>query len=359
MKGDEMNCLTINSRKLARLGAAILTCFLLAVAMWGCSSSSSNSGGSSQTTEGSKDKAVKVCFVEIADNDAFQTMMDGFKTGMADAGYTNVTYDTKNAQGDSSTLNQIAAQLKNSDYDVIVPIATPPAQACANAGISKPMVFMSVTDPVNAGITSSLEAPDKGMTGTTNFADVEAIFTAAEELKSDILSKKVGIIYCSSDKNAQVTAEQAETYLKGRGIESEIKTVTNSSEVQQAGQTLASECGSIFVPADSIVQVAMAQLTEVATKAGIPVLGTDPVMTETGALESVSCTNDNLGAETAKLADELISGKSVSEVPVNVLPSSDKSVNKATAEALGIEIPTDKNFRVISSTTTTTDSAAS
>jgi putative tryptophan/tyrosine transport system substrate-binding protein len=342
-----MNCLKSNSRKIISVMLAVLACFALAIAMWGCSSNNSNNGSSSQQTEGSKDRAIKVCFVEIVDNDAFATMIDGFKTGMKDAGYTNVTYDTKNAQGDSSTLNQIAAQLKNSNYDVIVPIATPPAQACANAGISKPMVFMSVTDPVNAGITSSLEKPDKGMTGTTNFADVEAIFKAAEELKSDVLSKKVGIIYCSSDKNAQVTAEQAQDYLKERGVESEIKTVTNSSEVQQAGQALASECGSIYVPADSIVQVAMAQLTEVATKAGIPVLGTDPVMTENGALESVSCTNDNLGQESGKLADALLSGKSVSEVPVSVLPSSDKSVCKATADALGITIPTDKNFRII------------
>ena len=70
-------------------------------------------------------------------------------------------------------------------------------------------------------------------------------------------------------------------------------------------------------------------------------------MTETGALESVSCTNDNLGQESAKLAIELIGGKSVSEVPVNVLPSSDKSVNVTTAKALGIEIPAGKGFREI------------
>ena len=341
-----MNCLKLSMTKMKKTmsaAIAVLICSVLAISLVGCSGSSSNG------TSGTKDKSseVKVCFVEIVDNDAFQTMMDGFKTGMADAGYTNVKYDVKNAQGDSSTLNQIAAQLKNSDYDVIVPIATPPAQACANAGISTPMVFMSVTDPVNAGVTTTLESPDKGMTGTTNFADVEAIFTAGEELKSDLLSKPVGIIYTASDRNAQVTAEQAADYLKGRGVEYEMKTVQNSSEVQQVGQALASECGCIYVPADSIVQVAMAQLTDVATKAGIPVLGTDPVMTETGAIESVSCTNDNLGQESAKLAIQLLEGKQISEVPVNVLPSIDKSVNKQTAEALGITIPTDKNFRVI------------
>ena len=273
--------------------------------------------------------------------------MDGFKTGMANSGYTNVKYDVKNAQGDTSNLNQIAAQLKTSDYDVIVPIATPPAQACANAGISKPMVFMSVTDPVAAGVTSSLDKPDKGMTGTTNFADVEAIFKFGKELLPTIFDKKVGIIYCASDKNSAVTADQAEEYLKGQGVEVERKTVTNSSEVQQAGQALAATCGSIYVPADSIVQVSMAQLTDTATKAGIPVLGTDPVMTETGALESVSCTNDNLGQESASLAIEILEGKSYSEVPVNALPSTDRSVNKKTAEALGITLSENGDYRII------------
>ena len=323
---------------------AIFVAICLGVSLWGCS----NSGTSNSDTADPKSKEVKVCFVEIVENDAFATMMDGFKKGMSDAGYTNVKYDTKNAQGDSSKLNQIAAQLKNSNYDVIVPIATPPAQACANAGITTPMVFMSVTDPVNAGITTSLEKPDKGMTGTTNFADVEAIYTFGEELMPSLLSKKAGIIYCSSDKNSTTTAKQAKEYLEKRGVEAVEKTVTNSSEVQQAAQSLSQECGSIYVPADSIVQVAMAQLTEVATKAGIPVLGTDPVMTETGAFESVSCTNDKLGQESANLAIQLLNGKNVSEVPVYVLPSSDKSVNANTAKALGIEIDTNSTkYRVI------------
>lgn len=321
----------------------ILTSFALVFGLFGCSSSSS-----SESSSDPKSKEIRVCFVEIVENDAFVTMMDGFKRGMTDAGYTNVTYDVKNAQGDTSNLNQIAAQLKTSNYDVIVPIATPPAQACANAGITKPMVFMSVTDPVAAGVTSSLEKPDKGMTGTTNFADVEAIFGFAKELKEDIFSKKVGILYCAADKNSTVTADQAEEYLTSQGIECERKTVTNSSEVQQAGQALAATCGSIYVPADSIVQVSMAQLTDTATKAGIPVLGTDPVMTETGALESVSCTNDNLGQESAKLAIQMLEGKNYSEVPVYALPSTDRSVNKATAEALGITLSESGNYRIIS-----------
>lgn len=335
-----MNAQKISFQRFAMTALAVMSSLALVVSLWGCAGNTGSGTGESATK--------KVCFVEIVDNDAFVTMIDGFKKQMEASGYKDVQYDTKNAQGDQSTLNQIAAQLKNSDYDVIVPIATPPAQACVNANIAKPMVFMSVTDPVNAGVTSSLESPDKGMTGTTNFADVEAIFNFGKELIPDVYDKPVGIIYCSSDTNSEATANDAVDYLKKQGVQTEVRTVSTSSEVQQAGQALAATCGSIYVPADSIVQVSMAALTDVATKAGIPVFGTDPVMTETGALQSVSCTNDNVGAESAKLAIQLLEGKSANEVPVYVLPSIDKSVNKKTAEALNVKIDENSStYRVI------------
>lgn len=286
-----------------------------------------------------KSAEVKVCFVEIVENGAFTTMMDGFKQGMEEAGYTNVTYDVENAQGDSATLNQIAASLKDSDYDVIVPIATPASQACANAGITTPMVFMSVTDPVAAGITSSLDKPDKGMTGTSNVSDVEGIFKFGQALVPDDFSKGVGILYCTGETNAVVTAEHAKEYLEGEGITVTERTVTNSSEVQQTGTQLASEVGVIYVPVDSVVQSGMTQLTEAALKVNVPVLGTDPVMTEDGALESVSVSNTNLGIESAKLAIEAMSGTPIADIPILVMSSDDYAVNKATAEALGVTIP--------------------
>ena len=337
--------MTITKKK-RFLGAFLVLVALVGVfALAGCNQPSAesapdNAGTETEaSTDGDKGKEVKVCFVEIVENGAFTTMMDGFKQGMADAGYTNVTYNVENAQGDSATLNQIAASLKDSDYDVIVPIATPASQACANAGITTPMVFMSVTDPVKAGITSSLEKPDKGMTGTSNVSDVKSIFKFGQALVPDDFSKGVGIFYCTGETNAAVTAEAAKTYLEGEGFTVTERTVTNSSEVQQTGTQLASEVGVIYVPVDSVVEAAMTQLTEAALKQNVPVLGTDPVMTEDGCLESVSVSNTNLGIESAKLAIEAVSGTPVADIPILVLSSDDYAVNKATAEALGVTIP--------------------
>jgi putative ABC transport system substrate-binding protein len=322
---------------------AALLAFVGVFGLVGCGSSSD--AATTTASDTSESTSLKVCFVEIVENDAFITMMDGFKAEMEAKGYTDVTYDVKNAQGDSSTLNQIAASLKSSDYDVIVPIATPAAQACTNAGIDKPMVFMSVTDPIAAGITSTLESPDKGITGTSNTSDVAAIFAMGEDLDPTMYDKGVGIIYCTGETNAVVTAQAAKEYLEGKGITVTEKTVTNSSEVAQVATQLSSEVGCIYVPVDSVVQSAMAQLTSIATAAGVPVLGTDPVMPETGALLSVSCSNTTLGAESADLAIQLLNGADVSEVGIAVLGSDDYAYNSTTAEALGIVIPEGKGYR--------------
>lgn len=332
------------SRKSLGILMAIL-CLVGVVALAGCQQPQTDvqEETADSTTEDTNNgaKETSVCFVELVENGAFQTMMEGFKQGMADAGYTNVEYTVENAQGDTATLNQIASSLKDSDYDVIVPIVTPAAQACANAGIDKPMVFMSVTDPVKAGITDSLEKPSKGMTGTSNVSDVEAIFAFGQSLMPDAFSKGVGILYCSGETNAVVTAEAAKTYLEGQGIKVTEKTVTNSSEVQQTGTQLASEVGVIYVPVDSTVQSAMTQLTEAATKAGVPVLGTDPVMTQDGALESVSVSNETLGEQSAKMAVELLSGTPASDVPIDVMSADYYAVNQATADALGVSVPSE------------------
>lgn len=330
-------------RPLAGLLALVL-CALCVVGLAGCGGSGTTSQAA---TSGDTSKSYKVCFVEIVENDAFVSMMEGFKAEMSAKGYTNVTYDVKNAQSDSSTLNQIASQLKTSDYDVIVPIATPAAQACANAEIEIPMVFISVTDPVSAGLMSSMDSPDKGITGTSNFSPVDEIYTFGTQLVPAAADKPVGILYCTGEKNAVVTAEKMESYLDSVGKAYVVKTITNSSEAQQAASSLAQDCGSIYVPMDSVVQSAMTAVTDTATQAGIPVFGSDPVMVKSGALVSVACSNETIGGYSADLAIKCLEGTSVADIPAMNVTDNEKVVSKATAEALGVTIPDGSDITIL------------
>jgi putative ABC transport system substrate-binding protein len=317
----------------------------------GASSSQGDATAASQVEmQKGKLDSIKVAFVQLIDNDAFNTMIQGFKDGMKDAGYvegTNATFDVKNAQGDTATLNSIAADLKNSaDYDVVVPIATPASQAVVNAEIDTPVVFISVTSPVAAGIMGALDKPDMGATGTSNVIPVDEIFNLADKLAGGQVST-IGMLYCTGESNAVSTVEKAKEYLDGAGRSYQEATVANSSEVAQAAAQLASKVDMIYVPVDSTVQSAMPELVEAATDAGIPVYGSDPVMVQSGALACVSVSNSDLGYTSAALAVEITNGTPVEDVPCVTFDTFTPVVNVATAKELGIEIPTDAGYTLM------------
>ncbi len=178
---------------------------------------------------------------------------------------------------------------------------------------------------------------------------MDEIFGLMNTLTPD--AKNIGILYCSGEVNAVSTAQNAKDYLTENGYTYDEVTVTNSSEVQQAAQTLASRVDAIYVPIDSTVQTSMAQVVEAATDNGIAVYGSDPVMVQSGALASASCSNTQLGQESAKMADQILKGTPVSEVPAIYMSDFQYVVNQDTANALGITLPEDQGWSIITADT--------
>ncbi len=321
--------------------SAFLCAVLAAVSMAGCAGKST--GSSTSPTS----KTYKVAIVQLVDNDAFKQMINAFEDKMRALGYgkDKMTFDVKNAQGDMSTLNSICAKVKSSDYDLVVPIVTPAAQAVVNQSPKAPVVFISVTDPVGAGILTDMKKPDKNATGTSNIIPVDKIFTLAKQLTPS--AKKIGILYCSGEKNAVLNAKKAKDYLGKNGYECVESTVTNSSEVQQAAQVLSGKVDAIFVPTDSTVQSAMPQLVEAANGKKIPVYGSDPVMVKSGALACVSVSNKQLGERSAEMADEILKGKAAADVPAEAMTNYQYVVSKKTAQTLGVTLPSDGSLQAI------------
>lgn len=244
------------------LAALLAGASLLTMTACGGNASADTGADANADTGAAAGDTAKVAVVQLVDNDAFTEMIDSFENKLTELYGDGVTYDVKDAQGDMSTLNSIASELKTADYDLVVPIVTPATQAVVNAGVTAPVVFISVTDPVAAGIMGDMAKPDKNATGTSNIVPVDEIFTLAGKLTPDV--KNIGILYCSGEKNAVLTAEKAKAYLDTTDYTYEEVTVASSNEVQQAAQSLAGKVDAIYIPIDSTVQSAMAQVVEAA-----------------------------------------------------------------------------------------------
>ena len=194
-----------------KMMAAVLTMAMAATMIGGCGNSTdtSNAGNSTNTTENSADatdtaqntadKTVyKVGIVQYVDDASLNQIEKAIEAELdAKGAELGVTFDyadyTYNGQADSSTLNQIAADLVAEGVDVIIPIATPAAMIMQNATEDNqiPVVFSAVSDPESAGLVAGNDAPGANITGTSDALDTDAVFDLMFAADPDI--KSVGL----------------------------------------------------------------------------------------------------------------------------------------------------------------------
>lgn len=314
--------------KMFKKAACMMLAAVMATGMAACGSSSEKSSGK-----------IKVGVIQLIENGAFNDMKDGFIEELRAKGYTEDKCDivVKSAQGDTATLNAICQEMVDSRMDLVATIATPATQAMVNMDSDIPVVFISVSAPVAAGVTSNMEKPDKNATGTSNAIPVSDIFNLSDSLTPG--NKTYGLIYNTGEVNSVNTVKDAKSYLDGKGLKYVEAVVTNSSEIQQAAESLVGSVDAIFVPNDSVVQSGMAQITEITRKNKIPVYACSATTVQSGAFATVAMNDKQIGSQSADMAVEILGGRKVADVPSVVVPASGTVINQNTMEALGVTIP--------------------
>lgn len=266
----------------------------------------------------------------------------GFKEG------ENITLDYQNAQGDQSNLKTMAQKFVNGKYDLIIAIATPSAQAVVSQTKEIPIVFASVLDPIGAGVVSNFEKPGGNVTGTSNAVSAEKVMELADRITPNI--RKIGTIYNPAESNSAWVIKDLKDYAAKNHRTIVEATVTGSSEVQQAAQSLVGKVDAILIPNDNTVATAMPIVSQVAIKAKLPVYVTADSLVRDGGLATNGISYTDLGKETADMAVEVLNGKKPGDIPVKTLSKMNIYLNKDTAKALGINFPDDllkQAFQVI------------
>ncbi len=308
-----------------KLFKTLLVGAMAASLLSGCSSSSSKK---------------KVGIIQMMDHTSLNTIKSAFDDEMNKLGYTdkNVEYTFKNGQGDNNTLASIANDFQGKDFDVVVAIATPAAQAAARLANKTPVIFSAVSDPVGAKLTASLTKPNKNITGTSDEVQVDQIMEKALLVQPNM--KKIGLLYNKGEANSVTNIANIKKYLASKNIQVEEATVVGVNEVQSAVDTLASKCDAIFSPNDNTVASAMSIAGQRAMKAGIPYYVGADSMVKDGGFMTVGIDYEELGRETARMTDQVLKGKSVSSLPVKVFKTNlNIYVNKKALSTLKVTLP--------------------
>ena len=328
--------------------AVLMTASLAACGSTPSSSAAENAApaSSAASTESAPSDAgsgntYRIGLAQIMEHTSLNQIRDSFTAEMEALGYgpDKVEIDYQNAQSDQSNLNSICQKFAGDGKDLIVAIATPTAISAAAAAPDIPLVFSAVTDPVAAKLVENPDAPEGNITGTSDAIPVDQVFELMNQLTPGV--ETVGLVYNLGEVNSVAVIEQAKTYLDSKGIGYVEATVTNTSEVQQAAQSLVGKCQAFYTPIDNTVATAMPVYAEVAKQAGLPIYTGADSMVIDGGFATVGIDYTLLGKQTAAMVVKVLEGTPISEIPVETLSNFATVGNSTTAVAIGVNLPGD------------------
>lgn len=326
-----------------KIWMAVLCFSLILLAACGSKSSETNGSSSTDSGGGSKEaeKTVKVGIIQLVEHPSLDAAREGFIAALKDAGYEegkNLKLDYQNAQGDMNNNMSIAQNLVADGNDVILAIATPSAQAVVQATKEIPILFTAITDPVGAKLVESIEKPGGNVTGTSD-THPDAIKNTINSIKKFIPdAKKVGIIYNSGEPNSVVNVENAKKVIAEIGLEAVETSVSTSSEVKQAAESLVGRADVFYIPKDNTVVSALESVITVANDKKIPMFVGEGDSVKRGAFASYGLDYHDLGYSTGKMAVDILKGKKPSDIPVGFPENLELVINKKAAELEGITL---------------------
>lgn len=295
----------------------------------------------SKSTKDNTEKTAKVGVLQFVTHEALDTIYKGIKAGLKEEGYSgeNLKIDFLNAEADQSKIATMSQTLVNHKNDVLIGIATPAAQGLANATSNIPVVMGAVTDPVGAKLVKSLEKPEGNVTGVSDKTPIASQIELMKTLLPD--AKTIGIIYSSSEDNSKLQVEEFKKLAKEQGYEVQDYSVPSTNEITTTMSVMLPKVDAVWVPLDNTIASAFSSVVTPAKEAKKPIFPSVDNMVEEGGLASVYIDQYQLGVETGRMAAKLLSGKKVSELPVEVIKKGKPVINTRVANELGITIPDD------------------
>ena len=283
---------------------------------------------------GGDDGAYTVGICQLMEHEsldqATQGFIDALTAEMSAAGKT-VNFDTQVA-GDSNLCATVVNTFTAKKVDLIMANATPALLNAANATTSIPVLGTSVTDYADT-FAGNIPANVSGTSDAVPFDEQAKMMIESLKL---VPGDVVGVLYCTNESNSLIQYEAVKALFEAEGIVVEAYTFSETTELQALTTSMASKVKAVYIPSDNTVAQNDAIVGTICTEQNVPVY-----TSYGGAIcyASLSISYYDLGAETGKMAAEiLLNGKNPSDIAIATLIPS-VSYNEDLCAQLGIEVP--------------------
>jgi putative tryptophan/tyrosine transport system substrate-binding protein len=288
-------------------------------------------------------RRIGVLFYWSSTNRQGQAGLAAFQKVLEQAGWTdgiNIRFDIRWSEENAEHIRKYAAELVALVPDVILANATPSVTALQSLTHTVPIVFVTVSDPVGAGIIESIARPGGNATGFMNFEYslsgkwVELLRQVVPGLaRAAVLRDAANPAAIGQFSAIQATAQPL-------GIELKAVNVRDAGEIEQALTDFARRPNSGLIVTPTAGQSLHRDLiVALANKLKLPAVYADPELVPTGGLIAYGPDRVDEFRRAAGYVDRVLKGEKPGDLPVQAPTKYALAINEKTAKALGLEIP--------------------
>lgn len=268
-----------------------------------------------------------------------EAMRDGLRDALKAVGFVdgrNLKMVIETVVDDEQRLSQQALNLVLGRPDVLVALSIPAAQALMRHTKQMPIVFVGVTDPVQAELVPAWSASGTNVTGVS---DLLPMARRAQLIRQFVpQARRVGVVYNPADAASVLVIREFQEQLTKAGMLMVEVAALRALDVAAAARSLIGRVDVIHTFWDSHTKVAYPGLVKVANDAKIALLAADTDSVQAGALAAVVLPEREVGAAAGRQVVRILRGARPGSMAPEIINRPQVQINLVAAKKQGVSL---------------------
>jgi putative tryptophan/tyrosine transport system substrate-binding protein len=283
-----------------------------------------------------------VGFLHSGSQAPYTQMVSAFLKGLSEAGFDdgrNVVIEYRWADGNYDRLPKLADELVKRRIAVLYTSGgSVSALAAKDIARGIPLVFLMGSDPVRAGLVSSLSRPGGNATGVTLFT-VELEAKRLELLRQLLPSLTVvAALINPTNPNAEDVTSYLQSAAKALGLEVLLLQAATEAQLDAVLGNLP-KAGALLVGNDPFFVSRRAKIIAAAGHNALPAIYQSREFPASGGLASYGSNLADMYQRSGTYVGQVLKGIKPSDLPVQQPTKFELAINLKTAKALGLAVP--------------------
>jgi len=278
----------------------------------------------------------------------FLKSFEGFRAGLEAAGYPEgiaVEYSVHNIARHRERIPELVQEFIQHHYDLILAVTTPVAQEVKKAteGQKIPVLFTTVSSPLESHLVVSLEKPGGNITGVSHIAFPLMMKRLLLFVEAFPALERIGVFY---NPEEMFLKNQLGQFFKLVSTETKVKIVKiqvrNCQEMENACKQLSkADVDGLFMIPDPLTMAMFEDLLSCSRREKLPLMVIDNTLLHKGGVMGYSPDVYAVGFQAAAMAARIFHGANPGNLPVENPDQIKLVVSLKEARTLGLSISRD------------------